>query len=93
MPTSKLKLGPLRVPSLGTRIEANSIQPPYDHGVVMTSDHHNPEEECYYCKFFWKIVCCKIKKSKKQHFNFFPNHYNFNFILASNCKIHRLIKE
>ena len=47
MPTSKLKLGPLRVPGLGTRIEANSIQLPYNCGVVMTSDHHNPEEECY----------------------------------------------
>ena len=44
MPASKLKLGPLKVPGLGTRIEANSIQLPYDWGVVMTSDHHNPEE-------------------------------------------------
>ena len=49
MPASKLKLGPQRVPSLGTRIEANSIQLPYDLGVVMTSDHPNPEEECYSC--------------------------------------------
>ena len=63
MPTSKLKLGPLRVPSLGTRIEANSIQPPYDHGVVMTSDHHNPEEECY---FVLKI----LKKLYIEFFNF-----------------------
>ena len=45
MPSSKLKLGPLRVPSLGTRIEENSI------GVsVMTSGHHNPEKEYYSCK-------------------------------------------
>ena len=47
MPASKLKLGPYRVPSLGTRIEANSIQLPYDSGVVMTSDHHNPEENVF----------------------------------------------
>ena len=30
MPTSKLKLGPLRVPGLGTRIEAYSIQLRYE---------------------------------------------------------------
>ena len=47
MPTSKLKLGPLRVPGLGTRKEANSIQLRYDCGVVMTSDHHNPEENVF----------------------------------------------
>ena len=56
MPTSKLKLGPLRVPGLGTRIEANSIQLPYDSGVVMTSDHHNPEEECYSDKMFFNSI-------------------------------------
>ena len=57
MPTSKLKLGPLRVPGLGTRIEANSIQLPYDSGVVMTSDHHNPEENVFLVNFFLNFFC------------------------------------
>ena len=53
MPTSKLKLGPLRVPGLGTRIEANSIQLHYDSGDRY--DFGSPQSrsrmsvECYYC--------------------------------------------
>ena len=65
MPTSKLKLGPLRVPGLGTRIEANSIQLHYDSGDRY--DFGSPQSrsrmsvEFYYCNKTAEKILVAIK--------------------------------